>query len=197
MGYIRNYKRFKRKVLVSASIVLLTMLVAIIFVQTFLVEESLRTSKLIFDSAVKQSMEKAVNHLNTDNIKKYLLDTDKSTWQRYKKIDEINDRIKELKTDYPTLFLKCEGYTEKDWENLSKLSPKDSLVLEMYHDLSKKRDMLRDTTFTLGDYAEYFLNFTTKYNVLDISELDYEFIFWDFVVSFILFDYVSIFVLEF
>jgi two-component system phosphate regulon sensor histidine kinase PhoR len=150
------------------------MLVAIIFVQTFLVEESLRTSKLIFDSAVKQSMEDAVNHLNTDNIKKYLLDTDKSIWQRYKKIDEINDRIKELKTDYPTLFLKCEGYTEKDWKNLSKLSPKDSLALEMYHDLSKKRDMLRDTTFTLDDYAEYFLNFTTKYNVLDISELDYD-----------------------
>ena len=84
MGYIKSYRRFKRRLLITVSIVLSLVLVAILFFQTYLVEESLRSSTHMFDSSVKQAMTDAIDHLNTNNIKKYLLNTNKSTWQRYK-----------------------------------------------------------------------------------------------------------------
>ena len=174
MGYIKSYRRFKRRLLITVSIVLSLVLVAILFFQTYLVEESLQSSTHMFDSSVKQSMTDAIDHLNTNNIKKYLLNTNKSTWQRYKEVEEVNERMKQLRADFPELFLKYEGSKEEDMGRYGKLSYNDSVVLLMYYDLADRREKLRDTTFSLDDYAEYFLEFTTKYNILDIKELDYD-----------------------
>ena len=100
------------------------------------------------------------------------IDLMKDFFERYKRIEAINERMKDIHRENPMLV----NYIEKckaDSSYFKNLSCMDSCVVAEYCGLSKQRDILRDTSFSLNHYADYFLQYTTKYNILDINEIDY------------------------
>lgn len=162
----------KKKVLVTASVVMMIVLVLLILFQTLMVEENLRVNKKSFAVAVNKTMNNVISDLNRENIKKYIIATDKNFFERYKRIEAINERMKDIHRENPMLV----NYIEKckaDSSYFKNLSCMDSCVVAEYCGLSKQRDILRDTSFSLNHYADYFLQYTTKYNILDINEIDY------------------------
>ena len=60
----------KKKILIIACSVVLMLLMALMFFQTYMVEESLRASKMMFNAAVNKSMNEVITELNKENIKK-------------------------------------------------------------------------------------------------------------------------------
>ena len=165
----------RKKVLIVASSLLLVIFMLLVFSQTYLVEESLRSSKMLFTNVVNKSMADVIDDMNKANLKKFLLMNDKSSWMKYREVETINNELKALRAKYPDLFQMYESNRMmKMLADPMILSGKDSAIIHVYNVLSNKRDSIRDTTFNLNSYADYLVKYTNKYNVLDISALDYK-----------------------
>lgn len=165
----------KKRVLIASSSLLLVLVLMLIFSQTYLVEESLRSSNMLFDNAVNKSMIEALDQMNKVNLRKFLIQNDKSSWTRFRDVEKVNTEMKALKAKHPDLFLKYES--TKVLRNLADplvLNKKDSLVIRAYNELASKRDSLRDSSFNFDGYADYLSKYTSEYNLLDIQTLDYD-----------------------
>ena len=58
----------RKKVLIVASSLLLVILILLVFSQTYLVEESLRSSKMLFGNAVNKTMVDVIDNMNKVNL---------------------------------------------------------------------------------------------------------------------------------
>lgn len=165
----------KKRILIASSSLLFVLVLMLIFSQTYLVEESLRSSNMVFEHAVNKAMFESLDQMNKMNLKRFLIQNDKSSWTKFREVEKVNTEMKALKAKYPDLFLKYES--TKVMGVLAGplvLNKKDSAVICLYNELAIKRDSLRDSNFNLNGYADYLSKYTNEYNVLDIKKLDYE-----------------------
>ena len=165
----------RKKVLIVASSLMLVILILLVFSQTYLVEESLRSSRMLFDNAVNKTMVDVIDSMNKANLKKFLLKNDKSSWIKYREVEALNRELKAIRARYPDLFIRYESnQMMRMLADPLKLSEADSAILRVYNELSNKRDSIRYTTFSLNSYADHLIKYTNDYNVLDITALDYK-----------------------
>ena len=157
----------RKKVLIVASSLMLVILILLVFSQTYLVEESLRSSRMLFDNAVNKTMVDVIDSMNKANLKKFLLKNDKSSWIKYREVEALNSELKAIRARYPDLFIRYESnQMMRMLADPLKLSEADSAILRVYNELSNKRDSIRDTTFSLNSYADHLIKYNNDYNVL-------------------------------
>lgn len=156
----------KKKILIIACSVVLMLLMALMFFQTYMVEESLRASKMMFNAAVNKSMNEVITELNKENIKKHLSNIDKDVWAKYRRVEEINNQMKLVRINNPNLFMRVDICSFKDGE-ITGISCVDSIELVRYLELAHERERLRDSSFLWESYVDYIVDYTDNYNVLE------------------------------
>lgn len=165
----------KKQLLIFLFSVVFIISLGLIFSQTYLVEESLETSMSMFQSKVSQSMNEVFKEMDETNIKNYLLNKDKSSWQKYKELESISKRIKELRQNNCQLFIRHDSDEMMSvLASTKSLSKSDSNIIKLYHNLKTKRNNLLDSTFNIDDYAEYIINSAEDYNNLGLKYIDYK-----------------------
>lgn len=161
----------KKRFLIGSSTVVLIVLLVLVTFQTFMVEESLNASKMMFESAVNESMNEVIAELNKENLKKYLTNIDKDVWSKYGRVEEINTQMKKMRQNNPNLFMRID-ISNIELGNIKGLSCVDSLELVRYFELAHERERLSDSSFAWENYVNYIVDYTDNYNVLEV-DVDY------------------------
>ncbi len=165
----------KKRILIYLLSAILIVLLTLIVIQGYLMQESIRTSEAMFKANVTRSMEEVFNQINKINMRNYLMENNRYRLLRYRRIENINSRIKKLREANPELFICRSNATYfSEGRKYRKLSESDSNIIVLYNELRSKRDMLRDTSASFEQFINEMMKYVSACNVFDNKTINYK-----------------------